>query len=184
MINIIINYKNKDYTIQKRINYIKDDLNNQNRDNIMMKYFTSDNPKIKSNAMEIILNVKLEQIEEEELSSLIKSLQRSNFLELGKIDTLANSFIFILNKIEYQFDEKNSNFKLNEDVIKIAFSEAIKNFESFNPQKKLEKNKLGLSLSFFLINITKDKSFKDFISKENENFHNDFLKIIQGEINF
>lgn len=185
IIQKIIKYETNDELLQKKLYSINLDLNELDRDNIMIKFLSSNVQKIKSNVMGVLLNVELSQIEQSELNDMVGNLEGSNFIETKKEHMVSRSLIFIIKKLESLYKESGFIPKENSEAFMIAYNFAIKNLQLFEEDRLDQKSKLAMMLSLFLININVDFTFCETFLEENKNTLKDLnIKLIESEINF
>ncbi len=185
LIHKIITYDSEDLLIKKKFILLNSEFNNRERENIMIKYISSNNQKVKSNVMKVILNVHHDQIDQSELDDFVKNLEGSNFIENKKEHMISLSLIFIMKKFESQFKEYGFIPLENKESLLIAYNFAIKNLEVYEKERIKEKSNLAMMLSLFFINNSMDDKFLNKILKENQEELIDLnIKLIENEINF
>ncbi len=181
----IIKYETNDELIKKKIESINSDLNDNGRDGIMIKYLSSTIQKVKTNVMGVILNVKYDQMEQSEINDLVGNLESSNFIETKKESMISKTLIFIIKKLESQYNELGMIPVENQPTVIMALKFSIKNLQIYEEERIKEKSDLAMMISLFLINITADFKFaQKFLDDNEEDLEELNIQLIENEVNY
>jgi len=175
---------------EKIIDKISNRLNENNRDDIMLKCMNIPNMlNIKRKVMEILLTVSYDQISEIEFDGIVDMLKNSNFLENKMEDIVSKSFLFIIRLLNDKITKKQDRLIRIDNAIECGIKLALvsNTRDYFSEEKFKQTQNINLILSVFLINLSTERKFdKIYSNKEvkDNNSNNKEKKQNAGSNNF